>query len=424
MITLKVNPDLIRNLIEDQKENLANLYKENLQPLLFAADLTNEDIFNFAFNSEIPLDKTDQHFLKLGYDSSGAEYFEIKKSDQTNKENNLEKFVQALDLNELQRKEIDSIIASYSDELLTQVLVSDKNTVAINPELWNYRKAIASEILAFARNNNASVYNSILPVDVRVLDDPQIARLVRYNKQSDNQKYIFLTPDSIFADTFVFDDTDFRKDMQEVEKDLAEMSKDLVKINYQIKIDTTFKRLKEDASWTEEFSVQFDADNFKVRIPEIIISKLDVELPNMDSINVFINEVIKKAQAFSEKKSGKHPRAKSFNFEYHTIDSLNNKQFNFDDSRIDSLIKKRFQNPDSLMKFNFEEFDIFSDSGSKGFNFFFNDSSMFNMNEELRQQMNDLKEEMKRFRQEMRNFQFDRPDLPDTSKPELKGIEI
>ena len=422
MITLKFYPNLIMDVIEEQKINLSNLYKENLQPLLYAADLTNEDIFNFAFNSEIPLDKTDQHFLKLGYDSSGAEYFEIKKSVNTNKENNLEKFVQALDLNEIQRKEIDSIIASYSDELMTQVLVSDKNTVAINPDLWNYQKAIASEILAFARSKNTSVYNSILPVELRALDNPQISKLVRYNKPAIDHKYIFFTPDTIFTDTFVFDDKEFRRDMQEMEKDLAEMNKNIVKMNYQIRVDTTFKRLKKDSSWTKEFSVHFDSDNFKVILPDVIFRKLDIQLPNMDSLNIIIEEALKQVHDFSEKSNGKHKS--KFKVEVHSSDSSKFDGFEFKYPKMDSTIMQRFLNLDSLKKFNFEQFDIFGDSSSSGFNFFFNDSLFFNQNEELRKQMNELKEEMRRFRQEMRNFQVDPPSHADTVKPRLKGIEI
>lgn len=422
MITLKVNPDLIKNVIEDQKVNLANLYKENLQPLLYAADLTNEDIFNFAFNSEIPLDKTDQHFLRLGYDSSGAEYFEIKKSINTNKENNLEKFVQALDLNEIQRKEIDSIIASYSDELMTQVLVSDKNTVAINPDLWNYQKAIASEILAFARSKNASVYNSILPVELKALDNPQISKLVRYNKPPKDHKYIFFTPDTIFTDTFEFDNSEFRKDMKEMEKDLAEMNKNIVKMNYQISVDTTFKRLKKDSSWTKDFSVHFDSENFKVILPDVIFRKLDIQMPNMDSINIIIEEALKQVQVFSEKNNGKHKS--KFKVEVHSSDSSNFDGFEFNYPKMDSMMMQRFLNLDSLKKFNFEQFDLFGDSSSQGFNFFFNDSMFFNQNEELRKQMNELKQEMRRFREEMRNFQLDPPENPDTVKPKIKGIDI
>jgi hypothetical protein len=66
MILLKFNPDFINNFFEKQKSNLAGFYKENLQPLLYAANLTNEDIFNFAMYQQLPLDSNKQQILKLG----------------------------------------------------------------------------------------------------------------------------------------------------------------------------------------------------------------------------------------------------------------------------------------------------------------------------------------------------------------------
>lgn len=78
MVVLKVNPKLIDNIVEQQKSNLAGFYKENLQPLLYAADLTNEDIFNFAVYQELPLDSANQQILKLGFDPAGTEFLRLK----------------------------------------------------------------------------------------------------------------------------------------------------------------------------------------------------------------------------------------------------------------------------------------------------------------------------------------------------------
>ncbi len=78
MVVLKFNPGLIDHMWEDQKVAIEGFYKENLQPVLLAANLTNEDIFNFAFNNELPLDNTRQQYLLLGYDDSGKEFFEIR----------------------------------------------------------------------------------------------------------------------------------------------------------------------------------------------------------------------------------------------------------------------------------------------------------------------------------------------------------
>lgn len=424
MLTLKFYPNLIQDVFEEQKSNLAALYKENLQPLLFAANLTNEDIFNFAFNSELPLDKSDEHFLKLGYDLTGKEYFEIKKSSSSVKENNLENFIQALALDEEQRREMDSIIASYSDELMAQVLVSEKNAIAINPNLWNYQKAIAADLLAFAKSNNEKVYKSIFPVEIRIPDNPQIMHFVRNVKPASDHKYIFFTPDTIFTDTFVFDDRAFRKDMNEMKKDFAEVRNNLVKMNFQIRMDTTFKRLEKDSAWEEDFSVNFDSEKFRVNIPKIVMQKLDINLPDMDSLNALIKDALKSVEVYVNNLPGKQTGKRKFQLEVYGSDSTRLKGYPFDGARLDSIMKYEFQNIDSLKKLYFDSFNFFDDSASKGFNYFFNDSLFYNQNEELRKQMNELKEEMRRFREEMRNLQVDPPARPDTIKPKMKGIEI
>lgn len=412
MLTLKFYPDILKNVLEEQKINLTNLYKENLQPLLFAADLTNEDIFNFAFNSELPLDKTEQHYLRLGYDAGGKEFFEINRNTSITKENNLEKFIQALDLNEDQRKEMDSIISSYSDELMAQVLVNDKNAVAISPSLWNYQKAIAAEILAFAKNKNENVYNILVPVKAPVSDYYQLARHVRETRPVNENNYIFVTPDTIFTDTFIFDDSAFRKDMLDMEKEIDKTNKNLVKFNYQMRFDSTFKKFEKDSSWADEFLVHIDADRFRVQIPNIVLQKIDIPLPDMDSLNNVIKDALKKVEVYVNTHPDKPSSKRKFKVEVRGNDSSGVKGFHFEGRSIDSLMQNQFRSLDSLRKFNFDSFNFFSDS------------LFFNHNEELRKQMQELKEEMRRFREEMQNLRPDTPATPDTSKPKLKGIEI
>jgi hypothetical protein len=412
MISLKFYPDLIKDVIEEQKSNLAALYKENLQPLLFAANLTNEDIFNFAFNSELPLDKTDQHFLKLGYDPDGKEYFEIKKSTSSVKENKFENFIQALDLDEVQRKEMDSIIASYSDELMAQVLVSDKNAIAISPNLWNYQKAIAADLLAFARSKNANVYNTIVTSPSKGNEFLQLARHVRDNRPTSESRYIFFTPDTIFTDVFEFDEQEFKKDILEMEKELAEMNKNFNNMSFQMRFDTNFRKLEKDSVLRENFSIHIEADKFRVNIPKIVTPDMVIQIPDMDSLNAVIKDALKNVEVYVSKHPDKPTVKRKFKVEVHSGDSTGYKSFNFNENKIDSLMKKFFNNPDSLRNFNFDSFN------------FFGDSLFFNQNEELRKQMNELKEEMRRFREEMHNLQIDPPAQPDTVKPKLRGIEI
>ncbi len=163
MLILKFNPGFLENMVEEQSSNLAGFYKENLKPLLFAADLNNEDIFNFAFYNKLPLDNKKKQYLQLGSDSSGKEYFEIRTAGNDNDNDNFQKFVQTLNMNNSQKSKFDSIMSGYAEQLQSQVLVNNKNTVAINHNLWNYRKAIAADILNFAKLSNVKAVKDVMP---------------------------------------------------------------------------------------------------------------------------------------------------------------------------------------------------------------------------------------------------------------------
>ncbi len=163
MVVLKLNPGFIDNMWEDQKVAIAGFYKENLQPVLLAANLSNEDVFNFAFNNELPLDNTRKQYLLLGYDDSGKEFFEIRNSSQKINRESYNEFVSAMDLDAEQKQTVDSIIGSYSKALEGQVLVNDKNTVAINPNLWNLRKAIFADLLVASEKLNKVKFDRIVP---------------------------------------------------------------------------------------------------------------------------------------------------------------------------------------------------------------------------------------------------------------------
>lgn len=424
LISLKLNPDLIKNIIEEQTTNLANLYKDNLQPLLYAANLTNEDIFNFAFYSELPLDTTNEHILRLGYDSTGSEYFEIKRADTPVKENNLEKFVQALALDEIQKREINSIISSYSDDLMSQVLVSDRNAVAINPNLWNYQKVIAAEILAYAKSKNERVYSSIIPSGIRPPERIQVSEFVRDLRPAHEEKYIFFTPDSIFTDDLKIDEMAFKRDMMKMEKDLERMNKEIERMNFQIRIDTTFKRLQKDSIWQKGFTVFADTNKFTVKIPAIVLKRMNIPLPNMDSINTIIQDALKNVDKLSIKIPDHKSGRKEFKIEIQNGDSSKFKYYQFNDTMIDSILRDQHFNLDSLQKFNFNPFEFFNDSTSRGLDFFLNDSSFFDINKDLRKQMQELKEELRKFREEMKYFQVEPPVSPDSIKPKKKYIEI
>jgi hypothetical protein len=200
MVVLKFNPGILDKMWEDQKVAIAGFYKENLQPVLLAANLTNEDVFNFAFNNELPLDNTRQQYLLLGYDDSGKEFFEIRSSHQRVKRESYNEFISAMNLDAKQKETVDSIIGSYSKALESQVLVNEKNTIAINPNLWNLRKAIFADLLVASEKLNKVKFDRIVPSGITNAERVIVVNTLEKLKNTSGDQYIFVTPDSIFEE--------------------------------------------------------------------------------------------------------------------------------------------------------------------------------------------------------------------------------
>ena len=57
------------------------------------------------------------------------------------------------------------------------VLVNDKNAVAINPNIWNTRKAILADIISFAQKHASDNLNKIVSADVANFDVNSVAEV-------------------------------------------------------------------------------------------------------------------------------------------------------------------------------------------------------------------------------------------------------
>ena len=229
IFVLSFNPSFLMNIIEKQKGNLADFYKSNLKPLLYAANLTSEDIFNFALNEELPLDPSNSQTLKLSYDQSGKEFFEIRQNTEKKKQNNLQNFVAALELNESEQKQMDSLLKVYSEKISAQVLVSDKNAIAINPNIWNLRKAVLADILSFARKHGNENFQKIAPVGNIPSIDKNIVWLEKV-KTTSPKDFIICTPDTVFSAELNVDLSQLHNEMK---KFAEEMKKTVVEKNKQ-----------------------------------------------------------------------------------------------------------------------------------------------------------------------------------------------
>src|SRR3990167_10128217 len=165
------------------------------------------------------MDSYTQYFL-LGSNADGSEYFEIKTASIAETNNDFEKFVAVLNLNKEQKMQIDSILKSYADDMQEQILVNENNTVAISPKLWNYNKAIFADVMAFAKDANGVQFAKIAPAGFRDINRPQLVEIAEVVKAASDSDYIFMTPDTIFIETFRFDKEKFDDEMRRMQVEM------------------------------------------------------------------------------------------------------------------------------------------------------------------------------------------------------------
>ncbi len=421
MVILKFNPNLLDNIIKEQESNLVGFYKENLQPLLYAANLTNEDIFNFAVYQELPLDNTNNQILKLGYDTKGAEYFEIKKANEIKEPDNLRKFVAALDFDEDEIKKVDSIIGSYSQQISALVLVNDQNAVAINPNIWNTRKLILADILAFAEKHASSNFNKMIPNQAMQFDDRSVAKWVNEAKAMKDNQYIFCTSDSIFKEDFVFDMTEYEKNLEKMTDNLAELSEqNAILREYRFKVDSSNSRKKRNANWTEQFQVFVDSDLIKVSVQNIAVSIPEIDLPNFDSIAIVIQEATQNVRSVRPPAPPMTVGNKSYNYEYNTVTPKKKGRIDFN---LDSLMQiNNKQNEKTRVE---QRERIKKESKENNIQFYNGDSLILMQNQELKKEMDNLRKELQKFREEFKDPQLKNNDsIKKDSSNDVDIIEI
>ncbi len=290
---------------------------------------------------------------------------------------------------------MDSILETYADNLQGQVLVNENNTVAINPNLWNYNKAILADLLSFAERANKTELSKIVPANFSY-DRSSVKNIVRTVKASDNSEYIFLTPDTIFYESYKFDKDKFKKEMaqmrEEMKKGLAEVQKEFNNVNFEVKLDSNFAKLKKNISKNHHFNVWLDSNTCKINLSQIQIPKIN--LPDFDSLGEHLGEITKHLKSFSFN----FPKNGQVNGHYHFKidygDSSNSVDLNFNAPNPDSLAKIEKFFSDSLgHKFNknffkkFKNFNFNPDSMSSMFDFFDNDSVMIIDRDMFKQQM-------------------------------------
>ena len=399
MVVMKFNPGLIDKMWEDQKVAVAGFYKENLQPVLLAANLTNEDVFNFAFNNELPLDNTRKKYLLLGYDDSGKEFFEIRSSDHKVKRESYNEFISAMNLDPGQKKTVDSIIGSYSKALEGQLLVNDKNTIAINPNLWNYRKAIFADLLVASEKLNKIKFDRIVPAGITNAEKVVVVNTLEKLKNTSGDQYIFVTPDSIFAGTYEFNSELFEKEMKELDKQIKFNEEKIKQFTINIRYDSSFMNFADDDT-KHSFRIIVDSNICRVDIPEHQIP--EIPIPEMATIEPLIEQATNNIHFYAYKIPKIEKSESGIKIEYYNDDSVYSYVVDYDMLNMDSIASAN-SGTDLYNLSKFKPVKPFDDTMLIKYQFDRDYYHRYYSDDEFKKQMEELQKELQQLSEEMKN---------------------
>lgn len=374
---LKFYPDFFPSFLSKQKTNIIDFYTQNLKPFVYVADLNNEDIFNFAFNNNLPLNKEDRQMLQLWSDSSGNQFVEVNYAGNSAGAYNLPAFVKSLKLTNNQKQAVDSILLSYSDDIASHILVNEKNTVAVNPSIWNYHNAIRSDLLSYVASVNKEVSDKIMPASF-MGDNVSSMHRIQKQDESDEDTYFVFSPDTIFTQKLHLNKDELKNEIRKFKKEMSQHSAELNKLK-RFKIDV--KVFPDEFTSSQKMKVMIDSNICRVQVPQDIA--MESYLPNFNSINSALDE------AFDQ--------LRSFNFDISVDTPVDGDVTVYKDKKKKNRVKK--------FQFNVgdEGFSITNpDSIANFFRFYFQDSTKtFNFNDKMNQDMEVFKKEMEKFKTDM-----------------------
>ena len=324
MGVFKFQPDFFEKFIHDNKSSITDFYAKNLKPLLYATNLTHDDIFNFALNKYLPINKGNNQMLRLGTNPAGEEFIEVKYANALPAQMSFDSFIEGLGLTGSQKKDVNKILEKYSDKIASAVLVNDKNTVAVNSQLWKYREQLRTEILSYASNANESARKKILEYDPNF--HKNIAMQVANNTSKSGKHsnfYYCISPDSVFGTSLDIDNENLMLALQQQKEALQNGQSALRNVNITIQ-----QGMQADANVNSGRHLRVVSGNNGCRIVIPQPMAPDVNLPDMDEMSRALDSVFSRLGNVSFNfKIDPRGRKQMYSFDFKNLPDQLNKSY-------------------------------------------------------------------------------------------------
>ncbi|AFN75089.1 hypothetical protein MROS_1856 [Melioribacter roseus P3M-2] len=253
MLVFKFNKENIDVFIEERQNDIISFYAGSLKPLFYKTQISNEDIFNFALYKYLPIDKVNNEVVLISDDTAKRDVvYEIKTLPAEADQNHYKQFVDYLQLNAAQRRQVDSLLEFYKKQIYYSILTGDNQTLAFNSRLADLQKTLLADLINFARRINKSKIDILLAKNRNIPHEWEFIDFVKTTRKVRDDRFLFITPDTVF----------FAKgniDTQALDNQFMHTGTKGIPAAGNIK----FELLKDHSV----FNIKFDSSNFKVSIP-------------------------------------------------------------------------------------------------------------------------------------------------------------
>lgn len=380
MFFFKHNKRGISKMIEEGKNNLLSFYAENLKPLLYQTNITDEDVFNFALYNTLPLDKDRNKILEISDSQPDKNTFVIKSTGFNPKTKNYDTFVKYMGMSKIEKDEVDSILSAYKTEIYSSILVNEKNTYAVNPKLREIQQAVLADLVSFAQKINQSKSKDLFAEHFDYNDRTEFAKIISSAKKIPQNEYLLITPDTVARSYFKWNREKFSQYLNDIEK--SKFEKVPSELNLDIEFEGTHQKLAGKRIIPHSgISFISDSNHFKVVVPVELMT-----LPNEinEKIRIKLEEAADKMKKISiQLGHGKYDTKNLNRLDIPQTPEIIINPYGIVDKTLEMLSKTGVQ--------DWEKFGSQMDSLARMFNPYMKDSLKNKIQEEIRKAAKDFK---------------------------------
>lgn len=280
MFNFKSKKNNLSNFLEDGKNKLVSYLKE-MNPLYAKTNITNEDLFNFAFYKSLPLDKNSNKVLVIENEGN-KEIIEIKTIPIKNTDN-YNSYINYLDAKPTNKTKVDSILKSYKNKIYQNVFSSKNNAYAINPSIISIRENLLKDLLNISQKIN--------PEKSVELFGKLNSNIAQIDIQKYSPNFLIITPDTVL-------ETKINFDRKKLEKQIEKLNENIVYENDINKPIVKFRFNKESiGSESDKIEYKIDSNFFRITINNNEIEKSIIN----DSLSKALNQISEKIKQHSLK---------------------------------------------------------------------------------------------------------------------------